>query len=61
MAKAPSKPAKAPVASSAIAPSKDMSVNIRKISNGYLVTKSGYKGDKYVSTEVFMKTVPKLS
>lgn len=39
-------------------PSKNMTVSVREIDNGFIVSKSGYKGDKYVSTEMYTDRAP---
>lgn len=38
-----------------------MDVQVRKISNGYLVTQSSYKGDTFQERETFTKTKPKIT
>ena len=52
--------ARAPVAATAV--TKNMSVTVKQIENGYLICKSGYVGagrnQKYVCTETFSKTDP---
>lgn len=39
-------------------PSKSMSTNVREIDNGYIISKSGYKGAKYVTSEVYTEKAP---
>lgn len=45
----------------AVAPVQDrQNLCIRKISNGYVVSQSGYKGGKYMERETFTPTKPKI-
>jgi len=65
-AKAPSKSkAKAKTDAPVLAsrPSRDqhLSMSVRKIANGYIVSKSETRGDKYTSRETFTPTMPKIS
>lgn len=50
---------KSPSRGASVQPTKDMSVSVRKIDNGFIVCKSGLTpGGKYVSSETFSKTNP---
>lgn len=40
--------------------SPDETVSVRKISNGYIVSRSGMKGKQYVHTETFSEEKPVL-
>lgn len=41
-------------------PTGEKSISIRKISNGHVVTESGYKGKNYVSKETFTPKSPRI-
>jgi hypothetical protein len=41
-------------------PSDRRDISVRKISNGYIVSESGYRGGQYSSRETFTSTQPKV-
>jgi hypothetical protein len=45
--------------SSFLTPTPTIQVSVRKIANGYVASRSGMQGDKYVNQERFFPNIPK--